>query len=598
MLIKNKEYNYLDMLRVPFQVAGVYCSLIILYTVISALVPSFQVIVVAKFIDSVIGIVQGSLLIEDVFLPVAILCLIILFNNLFSLLINLVQVQFRNKLRLKLKAEIVEKKAMLKYSYLENQESMNVIKRISNAEECFQKGFNDAISFMALIIRVSSLLLILFSKTWWLTILIITVSIPLFWLALKSGRANYQANVNVTKLTREYTYLGGILTSRDATNERALFGFGKEINRRWLKKYETARKEQIRTEKKWFIKMKSGGVFTAIICILVLFFLLIPVRNGQISPGLFISLVTVTFDLIQAMSWELMGIVDQIAINREFLKDLTTFVNMETVPDAINPPKLVPKFQKIEFKNVRFSYPTSDSYVLDGVSFIIEQGKHYSFVGANGSGKTTIIKLILGLYESFEGNILINDVPIEKYTKSELKSFYSVVFQDYARYSLSIRENVLLGDINKLYDSVTNYDDEIRSILSYLHTEEDPLFTSQNLDTILGKIESDGIDISGGQWQKLALARAIINPAPVRILDEPTASLDPVTESHIYENFIAVSQGVTSITISHRLASTQLSDEIFVIDKGKIVEQGNHDQLMALQGIYWKMFEAQKGWYL
>lgn len=598
MLIADKRYGYLDMIRIPFRVAGLHCSLIIAYAVISALIPTFQVIVIADFIDSVVRIVQGLAPIQAVYLPIVFLCLILLFNNLFSLFINFVQVRFINVLRVKLRSEFVEKIAKLKYRYLENQETMNVIARVSNPEYHFQKIFNDLISYFSLIVRVSGLLVILFSKIWWLTLLVVAISIPLFWLALKSGRANYQANKSVTRLTRDYTYLGNILISREALDERTLFGFGKEINKRWLNKYETARKTQIKTEKKWFIKMKSSGVFTALICITVLFSLLIPVMNGQISVGLFISLVTVTFDLIQAMSWELMGIVDQIAINREFLRDLTTFGQMETVQEDTDSPKMIPQFKKVEFRNVRFHYPTSEHYVLDGVSFIIELGKHYSFVGSNGSGKTTITKLMLGLYDSFEGEILINDIPIGNYTQNELKAFYSVVFQDYARYSISIRENVLLGNINKLNTSAKDCDAEIMAAFSYLHMEGDPLFTKEKLDTVLGKIDSEGIDISGGQWQKVALARALLNPAPVRILDEPTASLDPMTESDIYKNFVKISQGVTSIFISHRLASTQFSNEIFVIDHGKIVEQGSHEQLMDLQGLYWEMYETQKGWYV
>lgn len=344
--------------------------------------------------------------------------------------------------------------------------------------------------------------------------------------------------------------------------------------------------------------MKSGGIFTALICISVLFALLIPVMNGQISVGLYISLITVAFDLIQAMSWELMAIVDKLANNREYLKDLTTFAQMEMVPGATDIPNVTPVFKKIEFRNVSFRYPTSEHYSLKNISFVIEAGKHYSFVGTNGSGKTTIIKLMLGLYNSFEGEILLNNVSIRDYTQSELKAFYSVVFQDYARYALTVRENVLIGNIRNINGNVTNNDSDIMKAFSYLNLEDNPLFEQKNLGKVLGKIDSNGIDVSGGEWQKIAMARTLINPAPIRILDEPTASLDPVTESGIYSNFVKISQGVTTIFISHRLASTQFSNMIYVIDQGEIVEKGNHMELMEKKNLYWEMYEMQKGWYV
>lgn len=249
MWIEKRKYNCFDMIRLPFRVAGLQCFLIVAYAIISALIPSLQVIIVADFIDKAIRIVNQTAEIGEIFLPVIILCLLFLFNHILSLFMNLVQVQFENILRKKLRPGFVERRANLKYCYLENQEAMNTVNRLSNVETNIRQIFNNVISYFALVIRVGGLLYILFSKIWWLTFLIVLISIPLFWLAIKSGRANYKAQVEVTRLTREYTYLGNILVSRDAVDERSMFGYGGEVNKRWLTKYEEARKTQVNTQK-------------------------------------------------------------------------------------------------------------------------------------------------------------------------------------------------------------------------------------------------------------------------------------------------------------------------------------------------------------
>ena len=219
-------------------------------------------------------------------------------------------------------------------------------------------------------------------------------------------------------------------------------------------------------------------------------------------------------------------------------------------------------------------------------------GKHYAFVGVNGAGKTTITKLLTGMYDDFEGKILIDGKSIREFTTSELKGLFSVVYQDFAKYYISLKENIGLGNVHGVSD------EEITEALESIGLAELVEELPNGLDTPLGKIKEGSVDISGGQWQRIAIARTIANKAPVHILDEPTAALDPIAESNIYSIFSKISRGKWTIFITHRLSAARLADEIFVIADGRVCEKGSHSELMEKQGVYAEMFEAQRSWYL
>ncbi len=188
---------------------------------------------------------------------------------------------------------------------------------------------------------------------------------------------------------------------------------------------------------------------------------------------------------------------------------------------------------------------------------------------------------------------MINGKSIKTYRQDQLKAMCSVVYQDFARYCISFRDNILLGDINS-FDNLDNMNKAIETVELQDVVGGLPLGISSNL----GKIKNDGVDLSGGQWQRIAMARGIVSPASIRILDEPFAALDPISESNVYEKFEEISRGQTTIFISHRLGSTKIADEIFVIGDGAIVESGSYEELMKRNGVYTKMYESQRSWYI
>lgn len=243
----------------------------------------------------------------------------------------------------------------------------------------------------------------------------------------------------------------------------------------------------------------------------------------------------------------------------------------------------------LEFSHVTFHYPGTDQDILKDVSLTFRIGERLALVGCNGAGKTTLIKLLCRLYEPTEGEIWLNGIDIAKYDYDEYVRIFSVVFQDFRMYDLPLDENVASG---------TQIDEErLRSVLERTGLWERVQELPDRQGTLLGHENGQGVSLSGGESQKLAIARALYKDAPFIILDEPTAALDPLAEAEIYEHFDALVQGKTAVYISHRMSSCRFCDRIVVLGDGRICEEGTHAQLLALRGIYYQLYTAQAAYY-
>lgn len=248
----------------------------------------------------------------------------------------------------------------------------------------------------------------------------------------------------------------------------------------------------------------------------------------------------------------------------------------------------------IEFKNVSFCYPRSDRYILKNVNLTIRSGEHLSVVGLNGAGKTTLIKLLCRLYDVSEGEILVDGCNIKEYSEAEYRSLFAVVFQDFQLFAFSLKENVALAQSNQADEK------EIEKSLELSGVYDDAVKLEQGLNTMIYKsFDEKGTELSGGQKQKVAISRALYRNAPIIILDEPTAALDPVAEYEIYKKFDELVGGKTAVYISHRLSSCKFCDHIAVFADEQLKEYGTHDELVHLEnGIYAKMFHAQARYYV
>lgn len=309
---------------------------------------------------------------------------------------------------------------------------------------------------------------------------------------------------------------------------------------------------------------------------------------GLISIGSVVSYVSAITILGTSINTFFEGYV-AMSQSATYLEHYFTYLNLPTKM-SYGKQKLESSDVEIEFKDVSFSYPKQQEMILQHINLSIKKGCKMAIVGQNGAGKTTLIKLLCRLYEPTSGEILINGIPISEYSRSELYNIFSVVFQDFKLFSYSIKDNVASG--------LNGDEDKVWNALEKAGIRERVVHMEKGIDTVLyQRNEEQGVEISGGEAQKISLARALYKNAPMVILDEPTSALDPEAEADIYERFKEMIDGKTAIFISHRMSSCKFCDQIVVLENGQIEEIGSHQELLANEGLYHEMWTAQSKYY-
>ena len=589
---EKKKYTYLDSLRFSVISSPVCTILYLILSLAVAILPTCQVIINARFIDNALGLIDGSATKRAVYISLAIVIGIIAYQWLVEPIKAYLANKIEMDMRVSLKGAYVEKCSKIEFKYVENTDSMDLMNRVADTmEHKFIDGFTNVVNLISLFMTIAGLLIVLITQIAQVALIIIAVAIPLLYLSFISGKATYEANKEITRYQRKYKYLTTVMTGRENVDERTVFGYNEKLNDKWFEQYEISRKMETRTRAKWFVKLKSGSMITAFLCTFIAAMLINPVATGIITIGMFFSLINATFDLVHTMSWSLTRLIEAVSAHIEYLKEITRFAAFEQYDNADAVPEGGMEFKSLEFRNVTFKYPGTETCILKDMNMKIEAGRHYAFVGANGAGKSTIAKLLTGLYQDYEGRILINGRDLREYTASQLKAFYSVVYQDFARYSISIRDNIAIGCVGGADDEAISNAITALKLDSVIEGLED------GKDTLLGKLAQEGKDLSGGEWQRTALARCFVSEAPIRVLDEPTAALDPIAESNLYSEFAKLCEGRTTLFFSHRLGSVKLADYIYVIDNGHVEEQGTHNELMAAKRLYHTMYDSQRRWY-
>lgn len=588
MNLENKKYTIFNSLFISLRIApfGIGCKLFL--SILNSLISPIQIIVIANFIDSSIQYINGAQNRNTIILNVVFICLMQIYSKLSGTMLSLINQKISDKFQIKINPLILEKQAKLKYFYIENHETWNLITRVTSRSG-FQESLNNSFDLLQLIVQITGIWLILASQIWWTTIVIVIISIPLMIVSIRSGKILYDMDKKVTRLTRFMNYYASILTNREAAAERTIFGYTDKINEKFMQAHKERTDTNLRTITSRMLRTKISGLILIIFGIFLMGILLNHISTGDISVGMYISFIGTLMSVLNGLSWRVGSILQNFSGLKEYYKEFNQFVNLEECLDMADYAKQFQKieFEYLEFVNVSFKYPGTEKYVIKNVNLRLEKGNHYAVVGANGAGKTTIIKLITRLYDVQEGEILLNGKNINLYKYNELVSLFGIVYQDFAKYYISLKKNITFCS-----------DDQNISETIKKAGLEDVVSNLPNGDkTILGKIDQDGIDISGGEWQKLAIARALYNDATFKILDEPTASLSPTAESEVYKNFQSIAKNDTTLLITHRLGSTKFVNEILVFDQGELVERGTHEFLMNKQGIYNTMFESQRKWY-
>ncbi|MFB7664644.1 ABC transporter ATP-binding protein [Kitasatospora sp. NPDC056138] len=298
--------------------------------------------------------------------------------------------------------------------------------------------------------------------------------------------------------------------------------------------------------------------------------------------------------MLQSSMQQLFGAMSGMYVNQLYLRNVNEFLALEHTP----PPQGELAFPRdivtgVEFREVSFSYPGSGRRALENVSFTLKPGQVTAIVGLNGAGKSTLGKLLGRLYEPTEGSILVDGVPLTDFRLDSLRDHVSYVFQNYVEYQLSVGENISLGLVHEADRGAEQVEAAAREVGMHEHIASLP----QGYQTQAGKLFTGGVEFSGGQWQRLAIARGMVRSASVRVMDEPTAALDTITEAELLDTITAASAGRVSLLIAHRFSSVLRADRVLVFDRGRLVEDGDHQELMSLGGLYAQMYEAQTAGY-
>jgi ATP-binding cassette subfamily B protein len=434
---------------------------------------------------------------------------------------------------------------------------------------------------------------ILFVYAPWLMLLLVAAVIPAFLGETHFTTLAYSALYRWTPQRRQLDYLRFLGAGAQSAKEIKIFGLGRHLSERYHEISDAIEKEN----KKLGVKratvgaalnlVSTGGYYGAYLVVLM------KALAGAFSIGTF-TMLTGAFQRSRTYIEKILSSFNDISEQAMFLTDLFDFFAMEptikSLPNSIPAPR--PIRDGFEFRDVAFAYPGSSRLVVQKINFRLYPAEKIALIGENGAGKTTLVKLLSRLYDPTAGSILLDGVDLREYDVDSLRREIGVIFQDYMRYDMVVRDNIGFGKIESRQDDPRVQKAAHKSLANHLIDR-----LPNGYDQMVGRRFEGGVDLSGGEWQKIALARAYMRDAQLLILDEPTATLDARAEYEVFQRFADLTRDRMAVLISHRFSTVRMADRILVLADGAIQEQGTHQQLVALGGRYAELFELQAAGY-
>jgi ATP-binding cassette, subfamily B, bacterial len=563
-----------------------------LFTILGGITPLANAIIARLLLDSVI---QGFLhhTFALVWLPVILQLGVNLLSRVCSTFTGLIQTLLQERVTEHVQLMILHKANTLDLAFFENSEFHDKMRRAT------QESSNRPLLMIAqtftlvrAIVTLISMLGLLLHLAWWLVLIAAIIPIPSFIAESRYSLRGYWKMRWQSTEKRQQMYINQIMTYDDYNKEIKLFHLGNFFIQRYQEMAEKFYRENKRLEVPRNITSLLWSGLSIIANSSIYLYVAFQAVLGRISIG---SLSQYTIAINQAgQSFE--GVLDGVADlyeNNLFVDTVFEFLAYE--PEIISPTHPVPielpqdsRGLDIEFRNVSFTYPGKQQPSLHKVSFTLHAGETIALVGRNGAGKTTLVKLLTRLYDPDEGEVLVGGRNVKEYDLDALRDQIGVIFQDYVRYSLKVQENIGVGRIA----DIENLD-----LVTAAATKSGADVVVGKLDegyaTMLGRWFDNGAQLSGGEWQKVALARAFMRDARILILDEPTSALDAQAEYDVFTRFRHLTEGKTAVFISHRFSTVRLADRIFVIEDGSLIESGSHRELMQVNGRYAHLFNLQ-----
>ena len=517
---------------------------------------------------------------------------VVIVSDLLNRLINLSDALLGDLYSNDSSIKIIRKTEELNISQLEDPDLYDKLERARIQTNRRVSLMTNAFSQIQDFIGILSLVFALIYFEPWLIVLLLLSIIPSFLNELKYSNSRYSVAKSWTAERRELDYLRFIGANAKTAKEVKLFGLTDFIANRFRNlsdQYYDVNKTLAVNRTRRGAVFNLLGIFSYYAAYVLIIF---RVLNGMITIGE-LTFLAGSFRRLKANMQSSLARLTRISESALQLGDYFEFLGIVGEPERDNIMVLPKKIKTgFELKEVSFSYPGAESLVLDKVSFKIRAGEKMAFVGENGAGKTTLIKLLLRFYEPNSGVILLDGIDIRRFNKAAYQQMFGVIFQDFVRYEFTLRENIAIGNISELENMEVIKSAASRSLADQVAAEMKNGYEQQ-----LGKRFARGTDLSGGQWQKIALGRAYMKDAAIMILDEPTSALDARAEYEAFQRFIGLTKGKTSIIISHRFSTVRMADRIIVLKDGKILEKGTHEELMAEGQLYSDLFELQAAGY-
>ncbi|EPR72476.1 Lipid A export ATP-binding/permease protein MsbA [Winogradskyella psychrotolerans RS-3] len=556
---------------------------------IGALLPVVILWIGKLIIDEII--LQISLDVPDynsLWTYVAVEFALIILSDLISRAISLTDGLLGDEYSITTSITIIKKTNQINISLLEDSEFYDKLERARTQTNGRVGLMSNVLGQAQSAISIATLVAGLIYFEPYLIILLVLSIIPSFINEVRFSQQQYSLARSWTSERRELDYLRFIGANDKTAKEIKLFGLTDFV----VNRFKNLSEEYYQLNKKLAIKRSALGFLFNVLGSMSYYgayvFIIYRVLSGSITLGE-LTFLSGSFNRLMRNLQDFFSKFTRISESALYLKDYFDFIDISIVSKVKEDIPLPKKITKgFEIKDVRFAYPNSELEILKGITFNLKAGEKLAFVGQNGAGKTTLIKLLLRFYEPTSGEILLDGININRFNMAEYQEYFGVIFQDFFRYEFTVKENIAIGNINELDNQNKIENAAELSLANEVVSELKHGYNQQ-----LGKRFANGQELSGGQWQKVALARAYMKNAEVMILDEPTSALDARAESEVFERFIGLTEGKTSIIISHRFSTVRQADRILVLEHGKALEIGTHEELIKNQALYAELFTLQ-----